>query len=155
MTMSENDTIPEGPEKEKPDTSWAAKLAADNTWVLHTGSRTVSKVLKFWDGENEVYTSSYNNFPTKGPVLELEDGNTFVARGESEFVPLEDKEVQYFLFVQTTVGEIAQKVAAVGSGCGMNLAKTLLLIGVALRGAARATDIAIAQAGRKKADARP
>ncbi len=112
-------------------------------------------MLKFWDGENEVYTSSYNDLPTKGPVLELEDGNSFVARGESEFVPLEDKEVQYFLFVQTKVGEIAQKVAAVGSGRGMNLAKTLLLIGVALRGAARATDIAIAQAGRKKPDVRP
>jgi hypothetical protein len=152
--MSENDTIP-APESKKPDMSWAAALAADRSWVLHTGSRTISRVKKFWDGELEVYTSTYNNQPTKGPVLELEDGNSFVARSEADFVSMEEKEVQFFQFVEMKISELATQLATVAVNQGMGIAKGGLLLGTAFRNAARATDMAIAQAGRRKPDVRP
>jgi hypothetical protein len=143
------------PPPEEDKHAWARKLADDGTWILHTGTRTVSKVVKFYDGVNDTYISTYNGQPTKGPVIELEDGNTFVAKAEFEFVPMEEEEVKFFQFVQMKVGEVTRACAELGATKKMTMAKTMLLVGTALRQTARATDLAVAKPKGQKPDVRP
>ncbi len=153
--MTEQQTKAEPAGRVVPDYSWAKKLADDGTWVLHTGSRMVSKVVKFYDGVTEQYTSTYNNKPTQGPVLELEDGNTFVARSEADFVPMEPEEVKFYQFIQLQYGQLTQRLAAAGAQQKMSMAKTLLLIGTSLRTTARAADLAVAKPKDQKSDVKP
>jgi len=100
----------------------------------------VSRVKSFYDGIGEVYVSTSNGKPVKGPVLELEDGNTFVAPTEELFVELTPQEADYHALAQTEVAQAAKRVAEAGASRAIRKETALLLLGAALRSTARVTD---------------
>jgi hypothetical protein len=124
--------------------AWAQELADGQRWVLHTPSRSVARVKSFYDGVDRVIVSKVNDRPVQGPVLELEDGNTFMAELRA-FVSLTEPEVRFFMSTQKTVGMAAKVCAEQAAGAGMAKETALLLIGVALRATARVTDVVQAQ----------
>ena len=133
-------------DEQMPDTEpeskyqWAEDLGEQKAWVLHTPSRAVSRVKAFYDGVARVMVSEINRLPVKGPVVELEDGNTFVAEQRC-FVAMEPREVDYYQAAQKTVGLAAKAAAENAAARGIPKTTALMLLGVALRATARVTDV--------------
>lgn len=136
--------VEEGESKPGLGLQWARDLEERRAWVLHTPSRVISRVRTFYDGVEKVAVSAVNGRPVVGPVLELEDGCTFVAADESVFVPMEPQEVAYYAVVQRRVGEVARELAEAGAKGGIRRETAFLVIGAALRSTARVTDLVLA-----------
>jgi len=122
--------------------AWARSLEERRAWVLHAPTHMVSWVKSFYDGEGKVYVSTSNGKAVSGPVLELEDGNAFVAADESLFVPLSQDEADYYLYALGKVGACAKEVAEFGAANRVRKSTALLLLGTTMRAVARVTDTA-------------
>jgi hypothetical protein len=98
--------------------AWGADLVARGVTVLHKRTLVVGKVVKYYDGETE---RSGNCF---APVVELEEGHTFVAQPE-KFVELDAQAVRFYSGIVQGLAAIV-KVAArtaptLGSARGIDL----------------------------------
>ena len=124
----------------KPGFRWAKDLEDERRYCLHAPTRTVAKVVRFFDGVEQQYRSTVNEQPVRGPVLQMDDGNAFCADDESAFISLSDDEVEYYLMVQTAAGVAAKQCAEEGARRQICKRTALLLIGVALRQTATITD---------------
>jgi hypothetical protein len=76
---------------------WAVKLAEEHAWVIHVPTHTIQQVKQFYEARE--FISPLNKLPVKDPVIELDDGNSFIAI-EDNFIPLTENEAGFFVFTQ-------------------------------------------------------
>ena len=138
---------------------WARELVATSAWVLHVPTRSVAKAKAFHDGVTSHGTNAIDGKPCKGPVLELNDGSSLVAKVEEAFVELGPDEVQFYLAAQRRIGASAKASAELAASSGLREVTGLLLLGVALRQTASVVELAHAnaatRANRPKVDSGP
>jgi hypothetical protein len=94
---------------------WATKLETERAWVMHVPTHTIGRVAKFY--EPFTFISPVNRRAVERAVIELEDGNNFIAVEES-FIPLTSNEAGFFMFAQDQLRELltgwVQRAAMVG-----------------------------------------
>jgi hypothetical protein len=112
--------------------AWARALVRDAAWVLHQPTCTVARASKLHAERSGTYTSTVNQEPVNDPVLEMDDGNAFVARA-GNFLQLSEADVKFFLEAQEGVRELVRVLAMVGAGSKIPKSMTGLLIRSALQ----------------------
>lgn len=110
--------------------AWAQ--SAMGQLMLHVGTRTVVRLTKFYDGENDVYTSPINNLPVKGPVVEAFTGSTFVANPDL-FIRLTEKEGEFYAGTEASLANFLREIAKAAGEMGVRPATMSALVIVALR----------------------
>jgi hypothetical protein len=99
---------------------WNAWVDA-GAYVFHIPTGTVGKAKKFWDGVTERWLSPLNNRAVEVAVLELEDGNAFMATNPDDWTALTNAEVRYFNALQQGLGGLIQVAARNASSQGIPL----------------------------------
>lgn len=98
------------------DFDWVRKLVDDHAWIFHIPTLTVGRVKKFYGPDGETYVSTINQEPVlegeqPAPVLELEEGHTFVAHEASVFLRLSEGEVKFYESFRTALGNFLRDAA--------------------------------------------
>jgi hypothetical protein len=107
---------------------WARELAATSAWVLHTPTRVVGEVDKFFDGEAEQYISTLDERPVPGPVLRLKSGHAFNALDQAHFVPLSEQERIYYSAAQKAMTGFLVELAKLAAGLQMPITTAHVLM---------------------------
>ena len=94
---------------------WASLLAADRAWVVHVKTATITRCGRFWSGVgDDVFHDGTKGLPpARGPVLEMEDGQSFFATKEDDFRRLTDDEVRCYQVIADAVPGIVAELANV------------------------------------------
>jgi hypothetical protein len=97
---------------------WARALGAGTAMVMHIPTDTVAKVKAFYDGVTTKFISPITNEPVNGPVLVMEDGNSFMAEDEKSFHRMTMQQAQFYRTMQrviaNTLREAAQLLKSLG-----------------------------------------
>jgi hypothetical protein len=108
---------------------WAAKMQDEHAWVIHVPTHTIQRVKQFYQAHE--FISPVNKLAVKDPVIELDDGNNFLAI-EENFVPLTQNEAGFFVFAQgelkdllTTWVQKAAKASILPETIGILISATL------------------------------
>lgn len=104
--------------------------------------RIVGTVARYWSGrEGDAYQSTVNGTTIHDPVLELEDGNSMLARA-GMFVELTGKETAFYLRLQKCTQDFVTEMATFAAQQGMQIQTAMLLIDGVLGEASRACRMA-------------
>jgi hypothetical protein len=99
-------------------------------YVMHVPTHTIECVKAYYEvGE---YVSPANHEPVQVPVIELMDGNSFVAI-EKNFIPLTDNEAGFFVFAQQDLKETLTRWVQQAAKSGIIPETIGILISASLR----------------------
>jgi hypothetical protein len=104
------------------DDEWAKDLTTRGAYVLHTPSRTIGKVLAFYEPSEE----------RQGAVLQIAPGHTFFARREN-FVELSNLEMAYYESVQAVLHDALFAMTKLGGESKIELPKITTFFVAALQ----------------------
>lgn len=113
------------------DLDWLGELAEQGAHVLHVDTRTIGKVVEFWDGVTEVYVGP-NGKGMNCPVVALDRGHTLVAK-KGSLVRLEAAEAVFFAEAQGSLAQSVRAIAARGGELSVKPEGGMLILAAVLR----------------------
>lgn len=113
---------------------WAKDLAAKRKAVLHTQNNVVGKAVRFYSGmPGDEAISAITSTCVKGPVLELDNGHTFVVKDSEDFRVLTEEEYRFYLIANSALAhgiresiKLAASMHNVGKDIAIALVRTIL-----------------------------
>jgi hypothetical protein len=111
---------------------WAKKFADTRQPVFHN-SNTVGRAARFYSGEEgDCFVSDINNAPVRGPVLELNSGDTFncpeADPQTNGFTVLTPEEFQFYLVAQAALAHGLKESMRLGQSMKNTSPKNSILI---------------------------
>jgi hypothetical protein len=108
---------------------WASELVGKQAVVLHVPTKTVGTCARYYDGDDDVFTSPVNGEQVPSPVISLGEGHSFLASEEAAFIELSEAEVAYHRAAQAQLGGTVRMLAALAANGGVSpQAASILLI---------------------------
>ena len=108
---------------------WAKALVERRATIMHAETQVIGVAKRFYDGVTEKFTSSVNGAEVDAPILELYEGNAFIAEKEEAFVELAEGEVQYQNIARAQVDGVMRMLTARESLCNSSpQAASIILI---------------------------
>lgn len=113
---------------------WAKKLVSDKSFVLHTSTGVVGRVVRFWTGDE----GDRINEQTKFPVLEMEAGH-FLTALEEHFVPISEDESKFYKIAEMTLNfALEETIKLAASSRKVTIQSATVLVEAALQAQLRA-----------------
>lgn len=102
------------------------ELVEKKAMLMHRITDVVGRAEKYYDGVNEVYISRANGMPTKGPVIEFEEGHAFFA--SDDFIVLSAAEIRFLESMREGFAGLITIAAKNASDQGVDLDRGLSLL---------------------------
>jgi|SRR6266850_185091 len=114
------------------DLEWAKKLVDEGAFVFHMPTKSIGRVAKLFDGRGEQYVSTLTQQPTQGPVIEMANGASFVAK-PGEFMRLEEREAEFYVRAVDLVGGLSLELGRLAVAHRVRPTTCAVLLAAALR----------------------
>ena len=114
-------------QEESPE-SWFRERVAKGSKMIHAGTRSVGKAIRYWSGaEGDRWTSSINGIPVDAPILELDTGHGLIA-ARCSWVELGPAEARFVDALRAGVSGVVQVAARTARASGVDLDTGLVLL---------------------------
>lgn len=98
------------------DYSWAKQLVSIRAMVLHVPTQVIGATVQFYEpGE---YISPINDKPVDEAIIRMHEGNAFVARAPTDFLPLTEAEIAYLQIVRAQLSGTVRLLCDRNTLCG-------------------------------------
>ena len=98
---------------------WARELVKKHAIVMHRESETVGTASDFFDGIERKFISPINGEPVVGPVLVLDNGNSFMALDERTFLELTTQQHRFYRTMQRVIAHALREAAGLLKSLGI------------------------------------